>query len=83
MATIIKEFNLLYKHPNTGRNAYAILSGQPSADLTISTTLAPIQSSKTKCSTYSLPHKLKNCKQLFQSLRGLNFIPNNECLRKY
>jgi hypothetical protein len=41
MATIIKEFNLLYKHPNTGRNAYTTLLGQPSADPTISTTLVP------------------------------------------
>jgi len=41
MATIIKEFNLLYKHPNIGRNAYAILLGQLSADPIMSTTLAP------------------------------------------
>ena len=26
MAIIIKEFNLLYKHPNSGRNAYTILN---------------------------------------------------------
>jgi len=41
MATIIKEFNLLYKHPNIGHNAYAILLGQLSIDPTISTTLVP------------------------------------------
>jgi hypothetical protein len=62
MAIIIKEFNLLYKHPNTGRNAYTTLLGQPSADPTTSTTPVP---SKAKCFTYSLPYKLKNCKQLF------------------
>ena len=38
MAIIIKEFNLLYKHPNTGRNAYATLLGQPSTDSITSTT---------------------------------------------
>ena len=41
MATIIKEFNLLYKHPNTRYNAYVILLGQLSIDPTTSTTLAP------------------------------------------
>jgi hypothetical protein len=41
MAIIIKEFNLLYKHPNIGRNAYAILLGQPSADPMISITPVP------------------------------------------
>ena len=41
MATIIKEFNLLYKYLNTGRNAYTILLGQPSTDPTTSTTLEP------------------------------------------
>ena len=41
MAIIIKEFNLLYKYLNTGRNAYAILLGQPSADPITSTTLVP------------------------------------------
>jgi hypothetical protein len=41
MATIIKEFNLLYKHPNAGRNAYAILLGQLSIDPTTSTNLVP------------------------------------------
>jgi len=65
MATIIKEFNLLYKHPNTGCNAYAILLGQLSIDPIISTTLTPSQSPKAKCFAYSLPYKLKNCKQLF------------------
>ena len=39
MVIMIKEFNLLYKHPNLGYNAYATLSGQPSVDLTMSTTL--------------------------------------------
>jgi hypothetical protein len=62
MAAMIKEFNLLYKHPNTGRNAYAILLGQPSVDLMTSITLAPIQLSKIKCSACGLPYKLKNCK---------------------
>ena len=38
---MIKEFNLLYKHLNTGRNAYATLLGQPAADPTMSTTLTP------------------------------------------
>jgi len=65
MLIIIKEFNLLYKHPNMGRNAHAILLGQPAADPTTSTTLVPSQSTKTKCFAYSLPYKLKNCKQLF------------------
>ena len=83
MVIIIKEFNLLYKHPNSRHNAHAILSGQPSADLTIPTTPVPSQSSKTKCSACSLPHKLQNCKQLFQSLKGPNFTPNNGCLRNY
>jgi len=82
MATIIKEFNLLYKHLNTGRNTYTTLLGQPAADPTTSTTLAPSQSPKAKYFTYGLPHKLKNCKQLFQSLRGPNFVPNDECLRR-
>jgi len=41
MVTIIKEFNLLYKYPNTGHNAYATLLGQLSADSIISTTLVP------------------------------------------
>ena len=41
MATIIKEFNLLYKHPNMGYNAYAILLGQLSIDPTTSISLAP------------------------------------------
>jgi len=41
MAIIIKEFNLLYKHLNTGYNAYATLLGQLSVDPTISTTLVP------------------------------------------
>jgi hypothetical protein len=82
MATMIEEFNLLYKHPNTGRNAHATLSGQPSADPTTSTTPAPSQSSEAKCFACGLPHKLKNCKQLFQSLRGSNFVPNDECLRR-
>jgi len=68
MATMIEEFTLLYKHPNTGRNAHATLSGQPSADPTTSTTPAPSQSPETKCYACGLPHKLKNCKQLFQSL---------------
>ena len=62
MAIIIEEFNLLYKYPNSRRNAYAILSGQPSVDPTTPTTLVPSQSSKIKYSTYSLPHKLRNCK---------------------
>ena len=65
MATIIKEFNLLYKHPNTRHNAYATLLGQLSIDLTTSTSLAPSQSSKVKCFAYGLPYKIKNCKQLF------------------
>ena len=68
MATMIKEFNLLYKHPNTGRNAYATLLGQPAVDPTTSTTLVPSQSTELKCFAYGLPHKLKNYKQLFQSL---------------
>ena len=62
MAIIIEEFNLLYKHPNLGYNAYAILLGQPSADPTTSTTLVPSQSSKIKCSACGLPYKLKNYK---------------------
>jgi len=41
MATIIKKFNLVYKHLSTGRNAHAILLGQPSADPIMSTTLVP------------------------------------------
>ena len=41
MVIIIKEFNLLYKYLNTGRNAYAILLGQLSIDPIISTTLEP------------------------------------------
>jgi len=41
MEIIIKEFNLFYKYLNMGRNAYAILLGQLSADPIISTTLAP------------------------------------------
>jgi hypothetical protein len=41
MAIIIKEFNLLYKHPNAGYNAYTILSGQLSIDPTTSTNLVP------------------------------------------
>jgi hypothetical protein len=41
MAIIIKEFNLLYKHPNTGRNAYTILLEQLSIDPTTPTTLVP------------------------------------------
>jgi len=41
MAIIIKEFNLLYKHLNTGRNTHAILLGQPSADPITFTTLVP------------------------------------------
>jgi hypothetical protein len=41
MAIIIKEFNLLYKHPNIGYNAYTILLEQPSIDPTTSTNLAP------------------------------------------
>jgi len=65
MATIIKEFNLLYKYPNTGRNAHTILLGQPFVDPTTSTTLVPSQSLKAKCFAYSLPYKLKNYKQLF------------------
>ena len=62
---MIKEFNLLYKHLNTGRNAYATLLGQPAADPTMFTTLVPSQSPKIKCFAYSLPYKLRNCKQLF------------------
>ena len=62
MLTIIKEFNLLYKHPNTGRNAHATLLGQPAVDPTTSTTLTPSQLPKAKCFAYSLPYKLKNCK---------------------
>jgi hypothetical protein len=65
MAIIIEEFNLLYKHPNTRRNAYAILLRQPSIDPTTSTTLVPSQLPKAKYFTYSLPYKLKNYKQLF------------------
>jgi len=41
MAIIIKEFNLLYKYPNIGRNAHTILLGQLSVDPTTSTTLVP------------------------------------------
>ena len=62
---MIKEFNLLYKHPNSRYNAHATLSGQPSTDPTTPITPAPSQSSKTKYFTYGLPYKLKNCKQLF------------------
>jgi hypothetical protein len=62
MATMIEEFNLLYKYPNTGRNAYTTLLGQPSIDPATSTTLVPSQSPKVKCFTYSLPYKVKNCK---------------------
>ena len=62
MATMIEEFNLLYKHPNTGRNAYAILLGQPSVDPMTSTTPAPSQSSEIKCFACGLPYKIKNCK---------------------
>ena len=62
MVIIIEEFNLLYKHPNTRRNAYATLLGQLSADPTTSTTLVPLEA---KCFAYSLPYKLKNYKQLF------------------
>jgi hypothetical protein len=68
MVTIIKEFNLFYKYLNTGRNTYAILLGQLFADPMISTTLVPSLLPKVKCFTYSLPYKLKNYKQLFQSL---------------
>jgi hypothetical protein len=69
MATMIEEFNLLYKHPNSNYNAHATLLGQPCADPTTTpTTLAPSKSSEIKYSTYGLPHKLRNCKQLFQSL---------------
>jgi hypothetical protein len=62
MAIIIKEFNLLYKYLNTRRNAHTTLLGQLAVDPIMSTTLVP---SKAKCFTYSLPYKLKNCKQLF------------------
>jgi hypothetical protein len=62
MSTIIKEFNLLYKHPNTGCNAYAILLGQLAVDPTTSTTLTPSQLPKAKCFAYGLPYKLKNYK---------------------
>jgi len=62
MATIIKEFNLLYKHPNTGRNAHAILLGQLAADPITSTTLVPSQSPEIKCFACGLPYKLRNCK---------------------
>jgi len=41
MLTMIKEFNLLYKYPNMGRNAYTTLSGQLAVDPIISTTLIP------------------------------------------
>jgi len=41
MVIIIEEFNLLYKHLNTGYNAYAILLEQLSIDPIISTTLVP------------------------------------------
>ena len=41
MVMMIKEFNLLYKHPNFKYNAYAILSRQPSADPIMPITLAP------------------------------------------
>jgi len=41
MVTIIKEFNLLYKHLNIRRNAYTTLLGQPSIDSITSTTLVP------------------------------------------
>ena len=73
MAIIIKEFNLLYKHPNSDYNAYIILLGQPSAGqlsagqlavnlIMTSTTLASSQLSEIKCSAYGLPHKLQNYK---------------------
>src|SRR6266702_7683500 len=38
MATIIKEFNLLYKHPNPRYNVYITLLGQLSVDLIMFTT---------------------------------------------
>jgi len=38
MVIIIKEFNLLYKYLNIGRNTYIILLGQLSIDPIISTT---------------------------------------------
>jgi len=62
MAIIIKEFNLLYKHLNMGRNAYAILLRQLSIDPITSTTPVPSQLTKIKCFAYSLPYKLKNYK---------------------
>jgi len=73
MATIIKEFNLLYKYPNSNYNAYAILlgqlsAGQLSADQTTTSIIPASYLSQTRCPAYGLIHKLKNCKQLFQSL---------------
>ena len=76
MAIIIKEFNLLYKYPNSRHNAHTTLLGQPSAGqlsagqlavnlIMTSTTLASSQLSEIKCSAYGLPYKLKNYKQLF------------------
>jgi len=62
MAIIIKEFNLLYKYPNSGYNTHATLLGQLSADLIIFTTLVPTQLPETKYFVYGLPHKLQNCK---------------------
>ena len=62
MTMMIKEFNLLYKHPNSRYNTHVTLLGQPSADPTTPTTLAPSQSSKTKYFTYGLPYKLRNYK---------------------
>jgi len=64
MAIIIKEFNLLYKHPNFNYNTYVIFlrqlfTGQPAANpIIMFTTPASSQLSKIKYSTCGLPHKL-------------------------
>jgi hypothetical protein len=74
---LIADFNLMYK--SSGKHAHATLSGIP--DATRDEKHDEVQA-KASCPACGLPHRLRNCKQLFKGLRGPGFIANDEALKK-